>query len=87
MEYYFSRCTAYKNLARHYSEIKHLLLKDLFLEDKKRFERFSIRLGPILFDYSKNRITSKTIDLLLDLADEALLKQKIEAITKNPCSY
>ena len=80
MEYYFSRCTAYKNLARHYSEIKHLLLKDLFLEDKKRFERFSIRLGPILFDYSKNRITSKTIDLLLDLADEALLKQKIEAM-------
>jgi glucose-6-phosphate isomerase len=50
------------------------------LSDPQRFERFSLRLGDILLDYSKNRITEETMALLLDLAREANVTGKIEAM-------
>jgi len=53
-------------------------MRDLFEEDHKRFEKFSIQLGDILFDYSKNRITSETVPLLLSLAREVNLGEWIE---------
>ena len=46
-------------------------MRDLFAADSERFHRFSLRLGEFLLDYSKNRISSKTLILLLDLAREA----------------
>ncbi len=55
-------------------------MRDLFAQDPQRFERFSLRLGDILLDYSKNRITEKTMALLLDLARQAGLQAKIEAM-------
>jgi len=55
-------------------------LRDLFAEDPQRFQRFSLRLGHILFDYSKNRITQKTMSLLGALATQAGLPEKIEAM-------
>ncbi len=46
-------------------------MRDMFDQDTNRFGRFSLTLNDILFDYSKNRINQKTMDLLLDLARES----------------
>ena len=64
-------------LRRHYEETKELHMRDLFAEDPDRFKRFSLRLGDILFDFSKNRISAQTLTLLCDLAREAGLQQRI----------
>jgi glucose-6-phosphate isomerase len=55
-------------LEEHAGELGDLDLRDLFAADPGRFERFSIGLGPLFFDYSKNRITNETVGLLRDLA-------------------
>lgn len=55
-------------------------MRDLFAQDPRRFNKFSLRLNDILFDYSKNRITEKTMSLLFDLAREAGLQEKIAAM-------
>ena len=53
-------------------------LRSLFADNPRRFEKYSLRLGDLLFDYSKHRITDVTLRLLLDLADQAELRQKID---------
>jgi glucose-6-phosphate isomerase len=70
----------WKALLEHQREMADVHMRDLFTDDPLRFERFSLRLGSILFDYSKNRITEKTMYLLLDLARQANLAQMIEAM-------
>lgn len=55
-------------LAAHFEQIKPLHMRDMFEKDPNRFEKFSVRSSGILLDYSKNRITSKTMTLLTDLA-------------------
>jgi glucose-6-phosphate isomerase len=55
-------------------------MRQLFAKDPERFTKFSLRLGDLLFDYSKNRITQETMALLLDLAQEANLAGAIEAM-------
>ncbi|CAM1345842.1 glucose-6-phosphate isomerase [Tenacibaculum crassostreae] len=69
---------AWKKLTQHFSEIKERELKELFREDKNRKEQFSISLGDLSVDYSKNRITKKTMNLLISLANEVELKDAIE---------
>jgi glucose-6-phosphate isomerase len=71
---------AWQALAKHYGEIAAVQMRDLFARDPQRFERFSLRLGDILFDYSKNRITQETLSLLFDLARQANLADKIAAM-------
>lgn len=71
---------AWQALKKHQQEIANVHMRDLFAQDPQRFERFSLRLGDILFDYSKNRITEKTRSLLVDLARQANLAEKIEAM-------
>jgi glucose-6-phosphate isomerase len=76
-----SQLLAWKALAEHYNEVQDLHLRDLFAADKQRFADFSIRLGEdLLFDYSKNRVTRQTMQLLLQLAEEAGLHDKIQAM-------
>ena len=70
----------WKALQAHYQEIADLQMRDLFQADPRRFERFSLQLDDILLDYSKNRITQKTMDLLLELARQAGLAEKIQAM-------
>ena len=67
-------------LLKHQRQIADVHMRDLFAEDARRFERFSIQLGDILFDYSKNRITETTMALLVELARQANLAQAIEAM-------
>ncbi len=71
---------AWTALKQHYYAVKDLHMRDLFAEDPSRFEKFSIRFDAILFDYSKNRITAETRRLLIDLAHQVELKDKIEAM-------
>ncbi len=71
---------AWKALEEHHQEVADLHMRDLFDRDPERFQRFSLRLGDILFDYSKNRITEKTVDLLIELARQADLAEKIEGM-------
>jgi glucose-6-phosphate isomerase len=75
-----TRLPAWSSLEQHRNDIAALSMRDLFLEDPQRFERFSLRLDDLLFDYSKNRIVGKTIELLCDLARQAHLSAKIEAM-------
>ncbi len=67
-------------LVEHQREIAALHMRDLFASDPDRFQRFSLRLGDVLFDYSKNRITQKTLDLLFDLARQSGLAEMTEAM-------
>ncbi|MEO5374621.1 MAG: glucose-6-phosphate isomerase [Alphaproteobacteria bacterium] len=62
--------SAWKALQGHHATIGNAHMRDLFAEDPKRFDGFSIRLGDILLDYSKNRITAETMRLLAQLARE-----------------
>ena len=68
----------WQQLEQHFSEIKNEKMRDMFAADPERFDRFSIRLQDILFDYSKNRISSKTMALLLELAEQVGLSDWIE---------
>ncbi len=67
-------------LEEHFAEMKTVHMKDLFKSDPDRFKKFSIKVGDILVDYSKNIITEKTLKLLLDLANEVKLQDAIEAM-------
>ncbi len=78
-----SRCSqlpAWQVLQEHQWEMARLHLRDLFDADPARFERYFLRFDDILFDYSKNRITDKTLGHLFDLARQAGLGDKIEAM-------
>jgi glucose-6-phosphate isomerase len=61
----------WKRLEEHQRAVEPLLMRDLFSRDDQRFARFSLRLGDLLLDYSKNRVTDETMKLLRDLAREA----------------
>jgi len=71
---------AWRALDAHRPGAENLHMRDLFDRDPKRFEKFSVQLEDILFDYSKNRITQKTVSLLLDLARQEKLERKIQAM-------
>jgi len=71
---------AWNRLQEHYQEMKTVHMRDLFKDDPERFSKFSLAAEDILFDYSKNRITAKTLQLLLQLAEECRVKEGIEAM-------
>lgn len=62
---------AWKALQAHHRQMNPVKMRDLFAADPERFGKFSIRLGDLLFDYSKNRITDETMGLLFGLARQA----------------
>jgi len=69
---------AWKALKKHYREMKSVQMKDLFAKDARRFKKMSFQFEDTLVDLSKNRITDKTLDLLLQLAKETNLKEAIQ---------
>jgi glucose-6-phosphate isomerase len=71
---------AWKALKAHYQTARALHLRELFAADSKRGERLTIEAVGLFLDYSKNRITGKTLDLLLQLAAESRLRQRIDAM-------
>ncbi len=70
-----TQARSWYKLIDHFAEIKDVRMKDLFAEDPARFENFHARFNDILVDYSKNRITDKTIELLVELARETGVKE------------
>ena len=71
---------AWRTLQAHYEQTRHLHLRELFAEDPRRGERFALEDAGIYLDYSKNRITSETMRLLLDLAQSSGLRERIDAM-------
>jgi glucose-6-phosphate isomerase len=71
---------SWKALQAHAPALKALHLRDLFAADAKRGERLTLQAAGIYLDYSKQRITDETLRLLLALADEAGLRQRIDAM-------
>ena len=71
---------AWSALAEHHRAIAGKHLRELFAEDPRRAERFSVEGAGLFLDYSKNRITEETLRLLLQLAAECGLRDRIEAM-------
>jgi len=69
---------AWQALQAHFEQVGDLHMRDLFAADPQRFDRYSLRCGDLLLDYSKNRITDGTLDLLFSLARESGLPDWIE---------
>jgi len=76
----FTRRPTWKALAAHYKQIREIHLRKLFADDPKRGERFTAEAVGIFLDYSKNRITEETLKLLLQLAEESGLRERIDAM-------
>jgi glucose-6-phosphate isomerase len=72
--------TAWKALAAHHKKNKDTHLRKLFAADPKRGERFTAEAAGLFLDYSKNRITAETLRLLIRLAREAGLRERMEAM-------
>ncbi|CAN5224733.1 glucose-6-phosphate isomerase [soil metagenome] len=71
---------AWKALEAHAPSVKGQHLRDLFKSDPTRAEKFTVEGLGLSLDYSKNRITSETMTILLQLAAEANLKSRIDAM-------
>ena len=73
---------AWKDLEVHAKEIKELHMRNLFAEDEKRFEKFQLKHDKMLFDFSKNLITDKTLELLEALFIECKVSDAIASTLK-----
>jgi glucose-6-phosphate isomerase len=69
-----------KALERHHAEFARRHLRDLFTEDPGRASRYSLDAAGLRLDYSKNRVTDETMRLLLQLAVERGLGERIAAM-------
>ncbi|MEP7238736.1 MAG: glucose-6-phosphate isomerase, partial [Ferruginibacter sp.] len=71
---------SWQALQQHKLLFENVQMKDLFFNDADRFSKFSVEMGDLLFDYSKNIITENTLEILLELAVDCKLKEAIEAM-------
>jgi glucose-6-phosphate isomerase len=71
---------AWKALVDHHQKIRDLHLRRLFVDDPKRGERMAVDAVGLYLDYSKNRVTDETLNLLVQLADESGLRARIDAM-------
>jgi glucose-6-phosphate isomerase len=71
---------AWKALRQHYAKIQNAHLRQLFAEDPQRAEHFAFEAVGLYFDYSKNRIADETVGLLLELANQCGLRERIDAM-------
>lgn len=69
--------SVWAKLHQHQRATRHMHMRELFETDSVRFQRFSLELDGLLLDYSKNRITERTMELLFELAETAELKHWI----------
>ncbi|MDD4288254.1 MAG: glucose-6-phosphate isomerase [Atribacterota bacterium] len=74
----FNTYSVWKLLRENYEKTKELHLRKMFAEDPARVENMIVEDMGIYYDYSKQRITGRTIKLLLKLADESGLSEQIE---------
>jgi len=77
--------SAWKALQRHKQSLAGMNLRRQFDKDSARFERLSLRFDDILYDFSKNLITTETLSLLVKLAESAGLSERINALFSGEC--
>ena len=70
-----TQLASWRALADHHQELSSVHMRDLFREDPKRFDKFSLQFNTILLDYSKNRINDKTLSLLTQVARERKVEE------------
>ena len=75
-----SKRQAWKDLGAHYKKVGETHLRQLFADDPKRGERLTVEAVGLFLDYSKNRITDETVKLLIRLAEESQLRERIDAM-------
>jgi len=73
-----TKTISWLNLEEHYQRMQNVHMKNLFANDDQRFKKFSLQFNDIVVDFSKNIITSETLDLLLQLANEVGLHSAID---------
>src|SRR6201982_2170227 len=71
---------AWNSLVAHYQNVRELHLRKLFADDPTRGKRMTIDAVGLYLDYSKNRVTDETLKLLVQLADESGLRERIDAM-------
>jgi glucose-6-phosphate isomerase len=71
---------AWQALLTHFEQLRDVHLRTLFAQDGRRGERLTAEAAGIFLDYSKNRVTDETLKLLVQLAEEAGLRQAIDAM-------
>lgn len=77
-----NKSKAWKKLESHYKHFRKVEMKDLFAIDEDRTKKFSVNLDAMYLDFSKNRINERTMKLLMNLARECKLDEKIKAMFK-----
>ncbi len=73
-----TKTKAWRKLQQHFSEMKDVHMMDLFKKDDARANRMKIEWNDFQVDFSKNRITDKSLSLLIELAEEVKLKDAIQ---------
>ncbi|HEV2278101.1 MAG TPA: glucose-6-phosphate isomerase [Acidobacteriaceae bacterium] len=71
---------AWKALQAHYQTIRNRQLRELFQSDPDRGKRLALEAEGIYFDYSKHRVTDETLKLLVQLAEQSGLRERIDAM-------
>ena len=71
---------AWALLEKHYQKLKSIHLRNLFADDRERGEKLALEAAGLYLDYSKNRVTNETLGLLLQLAHESGLRNRIDAM-------
>src|ERR1041384_5602053 len=71
---------AWNALAAHYQNVRELHLRKLFADDPTRGQRMTVDAIGLFLDYSKNRVTDETLQLLVQLAHESGLRERIDAM-------
>ncbi|WP_373700829.1 glucose-6-phosphate isomerase [Neisseria dentiae] len=77
-----TQSAAWQNLQAHQINTANMRMRELFEADPQRFDNMHETLHGLLFDYSKNRISEETLQLLCELAETAGLKQQAEAMRR-----
>ncbi|GGG00766.1 glucose-6-phosphate isomerase [Pontibacter amylolyticus] len=77
-----TQTNTWKKLETHFAALRHQHLRDLFKADPDRFKKFSFEVDGTLYDFSKNRITEETLDLLTELAEETKVPAAIESMLR-----
>ena len=72
--------SAWRALEAHHVDIRDVHLRDLFATDPGRGERLTLGAAGLFLDHSKNRVTDETLQLLVELAEESGLRERIDAM-------
>src|SRR5664279_104217 len=71
---------SWKEIQQHFEEMKHVHMKDMFMDNRERYQKYCFAVPEIVCDFSKNIINDTTVNLLLQLANECGLQDAISAM-------